>query len=211
MAVVAGSGAVRVPADASVLVVRLRLCMGCGRMTVDTRKLRVVCRDLMAIRTHRAVVWDSEPGVIKRRPGPRGRRVAGVAGRRIAGGDVVRDGAAERLRAVPIGLMAGIASSVGGRQRVVVAHMAQVAGGRKMRARKRKARGSMIKRSVGPCCCVVTGRTLRRRVVQGDVVRYRTAERLRAVPVRRVAAVAVGVGACEVVVVADMARDAGPG
>jgi len=211
MAVVAGSGAVRVPADASVLVVRLCLCMVHGRMAINACKLRVVRRDLVAVRAHRAMVWNSEPGVIKCRPCPRGRRVAGVAGRRIAGGDVVRDGAAERLRAVPIGLMAGIASSVGGRQRVVVAHMAQVAGGRKMRARKRKARGSMIKRSVGPCCCVVTGRTLRRRVGQSHVVRYRTAERLRAVVVRRVAAVAIGVGACEVVVVSDMARDAGPG
>ena len=128
MAVVAGSGAVRVPADASVLVVRLRLCMGCGRMTVDTRKLRVVCRDLMAIRTHRAVVWDSEPGVIKRRPGPRGRRVAGVAGRRIAGGDVVRDGAAERLRAVPVRRVAAVAVGVGACEVVVVADMARDAG-----------------------------------------------------------------------------------
>ena len=134
-------------------------------MAIDARKLRVIGRNLVAVRANRSVVRDRKPGVIKGRPGPRGRRVAGVAGRRIAGGDVVRDGAAERLRAVPIGLMAAIASSVGGRQRVVVAHMAQVAGGRKMRACKRKAGGSMIKRSVGPCCCVVAGRTLRRRVV----------------------------------------------
>src|SRR5215469_18477492 len=134
MAVVAGSGAVRVPADASVLVVRLRLCMGCGRMAVDTRKLRVVRRDLVAVRAHRAMVWNSEPGVIKGGSCPRGRRVAGVAGRRITCCLMVRDRATHGKGAVPIGLMAAIASSVGGGQRVVVAHMAQVAGGRKMRA-----------------------------------------------------------------------------
>ena len=211
MAVVAGSGAVRVPADASVLVVRLCLCVVHGCMAINACKLRVVRRDLVAVRAHRAMVWNSEPGVIKRRPCPPRRRVAGVAGRRITCCLMVRDRASHGKGAVPIGLMAAIASSVGGRQRVVVAHMAQVAGRRKMRARKRKAGGSMIKRSVGPCCCVVTGRTLRRRVVQGHVVRYRTAERLRAVVVGRVAAVAIGVGACEVVVVSDMARDAGPG
>ena len=106
--------------------------------------------------------------------------------------------------------MAAVASRVGGVQVVVVAHMAQGTGRCKMRAGQRKAGGSMIECPVGPCCCVVTGRTLRRRVGQGHVIRYRTAERLRAVVVRRVAAVAIGVGACEVVVVADMARDAGP-
>ena len=159
MAVVAGSGAVRVPADASVLVVRLRLCMGCGRMTVDTRKLRVVCRDLMAIRTHRAVVWDSEPGVIKRRPGPRGRRVAGVAGRRIAGGDVVRDGAAERLRAGPVGCMAAIAVGVGGRQIILVVDVARHAGPRQVRAGQRPAGDGMIEvRRVGPGNVVVASR-----------------------------------------------------
>ena len=156
-------------------------------------------------------MWNGEPGVIEGRSCPRRRRVAGVAGRRIAGSDVVRDGAAERLRAVPIGLMAGIASRVGGRQRVVVAYVAQGATRCKMRACKRPAGRGMIKGPVCPCGCVVAGRALRRRVGQGDVVRYRTAERLRAVPIRRVAAVAVGVGACEVVVVSDMARDAGPG
>jgi len=91
MAVVAGSGAVRVPADASVLIVRLRLCMGRGRMAVDTRKLRIVCRDLMAVRADRAVVWNSEPGVIKGRPGPPARRVAGVAGRWVTCCLMVRD------------------------------------------------------------------------------------------------------------------------
>ena len=94
------------------------------RVAIDARKLRVVGRNLVAVRANRSVVWDRKPGVIKGRPCPRGRRVAGVAGRRIAGGDVVRDGAAERLRARPIGLMAAIASRVGGRQRVVVVDMA---------------------------------------------------------------------------------------
>ena len=135
------------------------------RVAIDARKLRVIGRNLVAVRANRSVVRDRKPGVIKGRPCPRRRRVAGVAGRRITRCLMVRDRATHSKGAVPIGLMAAIASSVGGRQRVVVADMAQVAGGRKMRARKRKAGGSMIKRSVGPCCCVVAGRTLRRRVV----------------------------------------------
>ena len=87
--------------------------------------------------------------------------------------------------------------------------MAQVAGRREMCAGQRKAGGSMIKRSIDPCCCVVAGRTLGGRVGQSDVVRYCTAECLGAVPIRRVAAVAIGVGAREVVVVANVAGDAG--
>ena len=87
--------------------------------------------------------------------------------------------------------------------------MAEVAGRREMCAGQRPAGGSMIKRSIGPCCCVVAGRTLRRRVGQSDVVRYCTAEGLGAVPIRGVAAVAIGVGTREVVVVANVAGDAG--
>jgi len=60
-------------------------------MTIDTRKLRVVGRDLVAIRADRTMMRDREPSVIKGCSCPRGRRVAGVAGRWIAGGDVVRD------------------------------------------------------------------------------------------------------------------------
>ena len=87
--------------------------------------------------------------------------------------------------------------------------MAQGASRREMCAGQGKAGGSMIKRSIGPCCCVVAGRTLRRRIGQNDVVRYCTAHRLRAVPFGRVAAVAIGVGTREVIVVADVAGDAG--
>jgi len=87
--------------------------------------------------------------------------------------------------------------------------MAQGASRREMCAGQGKAGGSMIKRSIGPCCCVVAGRTLGLRVGQSDVVRYCTAEGLGAVPIRRVAAVAIGVGTREVIVVANVAGDAG--
>jgi hypothetical protein len=87
--------------------------------------------------------------------------------------------------------------------------MAQAAGRREMCAGQRKAGGSVIKRSIGPCGCVVAGRTLGRRVGQSDMVRYCAAEGLGAVEVRRVATVAIGVGTREVVVVADVAGHAG--
>ena len=87
--------------------------------------------------------------------------------------------------------------------------MAQGASRREMCAGQGKAGGSMIKRSVGPCCCVVAGRTLGLRVGQSDVVRYCTAEGLGAVPIRGVAAIAIRVRTREVVIVIDVARDAG--
>ena len=61
------------------------------RMAIDTCKLRVVGRDLVAIRADRTMMRDREPSVIKGCSCPRGRRVAGVAGRWIAGGNMVRD------------------------------------------------------------------------------------------------------------------------
>ena len=97
-------------------------------MAIDARKLRVVGRNLVTVGANRCMVRDRKPGVIEGRPSPRGRRVAGVAGRRIAGSDVVRDGAAERLRAVPIRRVAAVAIGVGACEVVVVSDVAGHAG-----------------------------------------------------------------------------------
>lgn len=54
------------------------------RVASNTRKVRIVRGHLMAVRAYRSVVWYWEPGVIKRRPGPRRRRMAGIARRWIS-------------------------------------------------------------------------------------------------------------------------------
>ena len=116
MAVVTGSGTVGVPVDTSVLVVCLRLLMRRGRMTIDARKLGIIGRHLVAVSANRSVVWNGEPGVVERGSEPARGCVAGIARCRISCSDVVRDSAAQRLRAVPFGLMAAVASRVRGRQ-----------------------------------------------------------------------------------------------
>ena len=93
MAVIAESGSVpaRWGRAANVRMGHSRSVRTRIRMAIDTCKLRVVGRDLVAIRADRTMVRDREPSVIKGCSCPHGRRVAGVAGRWIAGGDVVRD------------------------------------------------------------------------------------------------------------------------
>ena len=108
----------------------------CSRVgvAVDARKLRVVGRNLVAIGTHRTVVRDREPGVVERRARPGGGRVASVAGGWIPGGEVVRDGAAQSCRAVPIRCVAWIAGRVRCGQGVTAVGrgVAQGAGGRQV-------------------------------------------------------------------------------
>ena len=70
-------------------------------MAVDACKLGVVRRHLVAVRTDRVMVGDREIGVVEGGPQPARGCVAGIARCRISRSDVVRDSAAQRLRAVP--------------------------------------------------------------------------------------------------------------
>ena len=124
MAVVACRGTVGIAAHTAVCAVCLSLLMGRGRVAVDAGKLRIIRRNLVAIGAHRAIMRKCEPGVIKRRAEPSGRRVTGIACRRVTGRDVVRHAAAEGLRAIPFRQVASIANGVCGSQRVIVANVA---------------------------------------------------------------------------------------
>src|SRR6266404_4536909 len=110
MTVVTSRRVIDVAAYALMVLVRTPLVVRIGaRMTVDTRELRVVRRDQVAVRTDRAIVRNAEPSVIKGRAQPAGgdpRSVAGQASGRVQRGNVVRHGAAERLRAQPGRLLA---------------------------------------------------------------------------------------------------------
>lgn len=83
-------------------------------------------------------------------------------------------------------------------QRVVVVDVAlrairYFAGGRELvRVGEREAGGGVIERGVRPGRCVVALRTLRSGKSGGHMVRYVAAQRLRLVPIRSVAAVAIG-------------------
>ena len=156
-------------------------------MTVDASEYRIV-RSLVTVRADRTVVRNREPRVVEGRTGPSGRRMAAVASRRIASGDMVRDRATQGLRAVPIRLVTAVARCIGGVQRIVVSNMAQSAGGGKVRACQCPTGRGVIKRSVRPQKGVVTGGAERGWVLQGHVIWHRAAESLRAVPVRGVAA-----------------------
>ena len=74
------------------------------------------------------MVRNREVSVIKRRACPGRGRMATVASRWVAGGEVVRDRTAQSCRAVPVGEVAAVARGIGGGQRIVVAGVAQVAG-----------------------------------------------------------------------------------
>ena len=171
----------------------------------------------MAVVTHGTVVRDLEIRVIECSPEPTGRRVAGVASLRIAGGDVVRHRAAKRLRADPRRLVAPVTRSVRRGQAVVIADVA-VRASRNfgacrrwhlMRAGERPASGAVIKRPRIPRRGVVACRTKRSRKSCSHVVGHHASERLCAVPFIRMAAVAIRIGAGQRVVVVDVARGAG--
>jgi len=127
MTVVASRRAVDVPIHLGMLHARL---MRGPRMAINTRKLRVVRRDQVAVRTDRAIVRNAEPGVLsccKCRPQPaRGdpRGVTGHASGRELRGDMIWHLAAKSLRAQPSRLMASVAIGVRRRQRVVAVDMA---------------------------------------------------------------------------------------
>ena len=65
--------------------------------------------------------------VVKGGIGPGNHVMAGVAGLREAGSNVIRDGAPQSLRAGPVCRVAGVASRVGGGKGVIVPDVALVA------------------------------------------------------------------------------------
>ena len=98
----------------------------CSRgVAVDAGKLGIVGRNLVTIRAYRTVMRDREPGVIKGRSCPRRRRVAGIAGRWVARGDVIGHRAAQSLRASPIRRVTVIAGRVRRIQQIIAADMAK--------------------------------------------------------------------------------------
>lgn len=120
VAVVAGGGAVAVPANAVMGVVGLcGLVRGCG-VAIDTGKAGIVGRDLMAVVADRAVVGDGKVKMAEGGAEPAGCIVASVAGGGKPSGYVVRDGAAKSLGTVPVGQMAAIARGIRRGQAVVV-------------------------------------------------------------------------------------------
>jgi len=182
-------------------------------MAILTRERLVVRRNQVTVRTDRAIVRNAEPGVIKGRAQPtRGdpRSVAGQASGRVQRGNVVRHGAAERHGALPSGLVAAIAIRVRDcKTEWIGTHVARSAGRGYVRALQRPARGAVIELASRPEDGVVAGRALRGREARRDVIRYRTAERRRALPSGLVAAVAIRVRYREGVVVAHVAVGAG--
>ena len=101
------------------------------------------------------------------------------------------------------------------RQRRVIPHVALIAArhlsGRRdlVRVRQRKTGVGVVERRIRPHDSVVTLRAERRRKARGNVVRYNSAKRWRAVPRRLVASKAIGVGHRERIVVAHVAVRAG--
>ena len=66
----------------------------------------------MAIGANRAVVRNGEERVVEGCAKPVRGGVAGIAGGRITGGDVVRHTSAQRLRAVPFRQVAPVANGI---------------------------------------------------------------------------------------------------
>ena len=216
MAVVAGCGAVTVAANALVSIVSLRLLVCRGGVAVDAGEARIVGRYLMAVVADRSVVRNWEVGVIEGCTEPACCVVAGIAGLRVASGNVIRNGAAQRLRTEPCGLVASIARGVRCGQAVIVADVA-VGAGRDLGARggrhlmgagKGPACGAVIERAGIPRRGVVARGAKRSREAGGDVIRHNATHGSRAEPVGLMAAVAIGVRACQRVIVVHVAGGA---
>jgi len=201
-----------VAADATMIRVRLRLATVRARVANDAGEDRIVRGIDVAVRTDRPVMWFFEPGMVESRSEPvRGHPsgVAGYAGGGVLRRNVVRHSTAECLRAQPCRLVASVAIRIRGRQRVVVVDVARGARRGYVRALQRPARRAVIEFAVRPEQRVVAGRALRGRETCRDVIRYNSAECLRADPDWLVAAVAVRIRRSESVVIPDVAVRAG--
>lgn len=153
MAVVADNGAVGITGDVGVSLVGASLLVRASGVAIDAGEAGVVGGDLMAIVANGAVVGNWEIIVIESGAEPTGRSVATVAGGGIAGGEVIGHAAAQCLRAIPGGLMAAVASGIGGGQGVIAIDMAGGAGslaGIGVGSGERPPSRGVIKFSIGP-------------------------------------------------------------
>lgn len=128
VAVVAGRRSVHEVRYAGVLVDGYCLRMSGGGVAVDARKTGIVCGHLVAVVANRPVMGNREICVVERGSQPTARRMAAIAGGRISRGDVVRNGAAQRLRAVPLRLMTAVTSGIRRSERIVVVDVTVRAG-----------------------------------------------------------------------------------
>jgi len=155
------------------------------------------------------MVRDREISVAESCAKPTGGGVASVASSRIAGRDVIGNGTAKCLCAVPIGGVAAVAGRVRGGEAVIVVDVAQVAGCREVSAGESPTGGAVIEHAWLPSCCVVASGAKRSRESCGDVVGSPATQCGSAVPGRNVAAVAIGIGRGQIVVVVYVATGAG--
>jgi len=183
-----------------------RLTVRALRVAIDAGERGVVRRDEMAIGTHRAVVRNREVGMVKRRAEPGSGVVTRVAGGRVARGDVVGDGAAQRDRALPGREVATVTIRVRSREGVIVIDVALPASrAGQVIAGQRPARGAVIELCVGPQKRVVAGRAKRCWETGLDVIRHVSAKRRSALPGGDVAAVAVRIRRGKIVIVSYVA------
>jgi len=210
MAGIAIHAVVNITADVRVMEI------GCIVVPMATCALerRIGCRGArVAIRanTARVSVIDVKEIVSKRRPKPIRRRVARRAGSRddsdggSVGGEVIRYRPAHRLGALPLSRVAAVAI----RRRHGRTGVAQVAGHGDVRAGQGKTGRAVVKDRAEP-----RGRRVARRasgwITGSDVIRHRPAQRCGALPIRGVAAVAIG-GQGPAVISTHMAKRAGYG
>jgi hypothetical protein len=124
VAVVASRGTVHEVRDAIVLVDGYRFLVSACRVAVDTRKTRIIGGDLVTIVANGAVMRNGEVRVLVAGAQPVRFCVAAIASRRKPSGDVVRNGTAQSLRAVPLRQVAAVANRIRCRERVVVVDVA---------------------------------------------------------------------------------------
>lgn len=123
--------------------------------------------------------------------------------------NVIRYIAAQRLGGIPVRKVAADASRVRAGQRIISVHVAQRASRCQVRAGQRETRGRMVKRRIRPGRRIVAGRTLCRREARRNVIWHIAAQRLRAVPICCVAAVASRIRRIQCVVAVHVAQRTG--
>ena len=192
-------------------LIRLRLLMSRLRVAIDASEACVVGRNLVAVVADRTVMGNREIGVIERCAEPIGGGVASVTSGRISRGNMIWNAPAECLCAVPIGLMAAVTGGIRGRKAVIVIDMARGARRGRVCAGKGPSGRGVIEHAGIPSDGIVASGAKRSGETSGDVIGNIAAESCRVVPIRLMAAVAIGIGRSEVVIVVDVAKGAGRG
>jgi len=165
VAVVASGGAVDEVAHAVVLVSRLGLLVRSSGVAVDAGKARIIGGDLMAIIANGAMMRNNEVRMVESGAEPGCGCVAGIAGCRIPGRDMVGNCTTKGLCTRPGCLVTAVAGGICGGQGIVVVHVAIGAAhdfrasrrGHLVGARECPTRGAVIKPAVDPGCRVVAG------------------------------------------------------